>query len=213
MMTDKKDALLNDKTIAKVVNELFKKDDVIEEDENDGIGKYAEVRYLDPKTTKFEHTAGGFISMRIGDDEFYARVNLHRSFPFSRDREYISVRFTTYSGEGVIKDTEIKEAGIIRNIDDFDPVNRKIIEDELNKRYFVPMIEKIKNIKDEFGYTYWEVTTNSGFKRFTAYDLNNNIVPIGQFRLIVIDVDGNRYEIPDYRTIDEKNIKFIEMWL
>ena len=177
------------------------------------IGDYVSIRYLDPEKTRFEQTKGGFVSVKIEPDEEYTRVNLHKAFPFTRDREYISVRFISTNELGMVKDSEIKEVGMIRNLDDYSPEQMEIIEKELSRRYFVPVIEKIRNIKEEFGYIYWEVMTNAGSRRFTTHDMNNALIPVGGTRLVLVDVDGNRFEIPDYTKIDDKHRKHIDMWL
>jgi hypothetical protein len=177
------------------------------------IGEISNIRYLDPELTKFENTKGGFISLTIGTDETYQRVNLHKAFPFTKDREYISVRFISTNELGMVKDSEIKEVGMIRKLDDFPADQIELIDKELGRRYFVPVIEKIKTVKEEFGYTYWEVITSAGFRRFTTYDMNNALIPVGGTRLLLVDVDGNRFEIPDYSKIDDKFKKFFEMWL
>lgn len=177
------------------------------------ISEYSGIRFLDPKITKFENTKGGFISLTIEPDETYKRVNLHKAFPFTLDREYISVRFISTDELGMVKDSEIKEVGMIRNLDDFPADQIEIIEKELARRYFVPVIENVKTIKEEFGYTYWEVLSSAGFRRFTTYDMNNALIQVGDARLLLIDVDGNRFEIPDYNKLDDKPKKFLEMWL
>jgi hypothetical protein len=177
------------------------------------IGDYVSIRYLDPEKTRFSQTKGGFVSVRIEPDEEYPRVNLHKAFPFTRDREYISARFISTNELGMVKDSEIKEVGMIRKLDDFPPDQVEIIEKELGRRYFVPMIEKIRNIKEEFGYIYWEVLTSAGSRRFTTHDMNNALIPVGGTRLVLVDVDGNRFEIPDYTKIDDKHRKYIDMWL
>ncbi len=137
-----------------------------------------------------------------GKDEKYDRVGLHRAFPFNYEREYISVRTT-----------EGKEIGMIRNIDDYPANIVEIFLYELDRRYFTPYIQKINSIKEEFGYTYWDVLTDSGPRRFTVQNIHNNLIQISDVRILVLDVDGNRFEIPDSAKLDVKSLKMIERLL
>ena len=172
------------------------------------IENIAKIRYLEPRSSKFSLTEGGFLSLHIENKdkseniENYDRVNFYRAFPFKYAREYISVR--------TIED---KEIGIIKNMDDYPEETIKLFDYELNRRYFTPIIEKINRIKEEFGYSYWDVLTNSGSKRFTVQNIHNNVIQITQIRILVIDVDGNRFEIPDYKKLDLRSLKIVERLL
>ncbi|MDI6617111.1 MAG: DUF1854 domain-containing protein [Clostridiales bacterium] len=167
-------------------------------DEAKGAG---EIRFLKAKDTAFTRTPGGFLALKISNGESYPRVNLFRSFPFSHPKEYISVR-----------DEEDKEIGIIRNIEDFPDDAVKLFEEEFKRRYFAPVIKKINSVKDEFGYSYWDVDTDAGICRFTVQG-RYNVISLGNGRVIISDVDGNRFEIPNYRLLDEKSIKRLEIYL
>ncbi len=204
------------------------------------ISSITEIRYLSPEDAVFAKTEGGFLSLLIikreaetlskeaedkeaegeeesgdtegetkegneendGKDEKYDRVGLHRAFPFNYEREYISVRTT-----------EGKEIGMIRNIDDYPADIVEIFLYELDRRYFTPYIQKINSIKEEFGYTYWDVLTDSGPRRFTVQNIHNNLIQISDVRILVLDVDGNRFEIPDSAKLDVKSLKMIERLL
>lgn len=163
-----------------------------------GLEGYVEIRYLSPETAVFERTAGGFLSLTLGDER-YSRVFLYRSFPFTLSDEYISVR-----------DKEGKEIGLIRRIGDFPAEAQALITEELERRYFTPVITKIRNVKEEFGYTYWDVETDSGPRRFTVKESHHNIVLLGPEHLLIVDVDGNRFEIPDCTALDSQSRRFID---
>jgi hypothetical protein len=164
--------------------------------------EYTAIKYLKPSNAVFTRTAGGFLSLRTGDGEEHARVNLHRAFPFSEAYEYISVR-----------DTEGKEIGIIRSLNDFPKEVVKLLEEDMNRRYFAPVITKINSLKEEFGYSYWDVQTDAGPCRFTVRNGSSSFINITEVRIMVVDVDGNRFEITYYRELDEKSIKKLEILL
>ena len=87
---------------------------------------------------------------------------------------------------------------------------------ELRLHYFVPVIQQIYNIKDEFGFLYWTVETERGKKEFTMRDsiigrssvcrlgMSDNgqpyIVPLsfgydGRFLYVHAAVDGRKVDI------------------
>lgn len=165
-----------------------------------GLAEFTDIRYLDPRDIKLNKTAGGFISLDIGNSESYERVNLFRSFPFSNINEYISVR-----------EPEGKEIGIIRTILSFSKEAKAIIIEELDRRYFLPKIEKINTIKEEFGYIYLDTNTDAGPRHFTIKKEQNSVINIEDNKVLLFDIDGNRFEIPDYTMLDSKSYKMIEL--
>lgn len=167
-----------------------------------GLSGFAELKYIEPGQSKFTLTPGGFLSLSIGPDEKYPRVNLYRAFPFTHPREYISVR-----------DTEGKEIGIIESIDTFSTEAVEFIEKELDRRYFKPVITSITSIKEEFGYLYWTAQTDAGTRRFTTRGPHESLIRLTDTRILLVDVDGNRYEIIDCESMDEKSLKILSLYL
>lgn len=174
----------------------------MEEKKETGLEQFADIRFLDAADCEFSKTEGGFLALKLSEEEQYPRVSLMKAFPFTRERGYISIR-----------NVEGKEIGMIRDMDAFPPEVVEMMEYEIHRRYFSPVITSIRSIKDEFGYCYWDVVTEAGPCRFTSRSGHNNIVAITEQRLMVIDVDGNRFEIPDYSTLDAKSMRIIETYL
>ena len=158
--------------------------------------------YLDPDRAVFSKTAGGFLSLKIGRKKPYPRVNLYRSFPLSRPHDLISVR-----------DAEDHEIALIESLQDFPASAIRLIEEELDRRYFAPVIRNLISLKEEFGYTYWDTQTDAGPCRFTVKSGENSVTPLGESTLLIVDVDGNRFEFPDFHKADAKSMKLIEAML
>lgn len=157
-----------------------------------------DIHYLDPDTARFSRTPGGFVQLTVGEVT-YPRVALFRTFPFSYKEEYISVR-----------DMEGKEIGMIRDFSAFPPDCVAAFRDELARRYFAPVVTRINNLKEEFGFAYWEVETDSGPRRFTVRDMQQNLLLVGPSHILIVDVDGNRFDIPDYTKLDSSSRKIID---
>ena len=130
------------------------------------------------------------------------RVTLRRAFPFDTLWEFISV----------LNEDE-DELGIVRDLDLFEEDERKILREELERRYYSPKILKILSFKERYGFSYWRVETAEGEMRFTLHDTYKNLVHISEKRVILLDVDGNRFEIPDVTALDRKSYRKIELYL
>lgn len=164
----------------------------------DALAEYADIRFLQPEECRFRVTPGGFLALDCGEAH-YSVVSAYRSFPLTLGDRYISIR-----------DDKEKEIGIIADLAQFTPGQAALVRAELERRYFTPIIERVIKLKEEFGYIYWEVETDRGPRRFTTRGYHDSIVPVSDVRVLILDVDGNRFEIPDYRALDPKSAKQVE---
>lgn len=167
----------------------------------------ANVRYLTSKDIKFYETKGGLLGAVL-DGRDVGRVDILRLFPLHLKDKYLSVRRQADSHRD--RNTEL---GILEDITTFAKDEQALIDKELEKRYFVPEITKVKNAKEEFGHTYWETETTAGDRNFTTFDMASSLVRINENSVMLIDVDGSRYLIPDLKKADDKAMKMLDIWL
>lgn len=161
------------------------------------------LRYIRKDNAEFKRTDGGFVSVRIGE-EFYPRVQVVRMFPFSDPEKYISIR---------TPDEHSKEIGIIEDMKDVTKETAQMLTEQLNLRYFTPIIKKIVNIKEEYGYAYFEVVTDRGACRFTINMGGHAVVHLSETRILISDIDENRFEIPDIMKLSAKELKKLDLFL
>ena len=98
-------------------------------------------------------------------------------------------------------------------IDDPDTLtgeSRAAVEDELKRRYLTSTVKRILGAKVEFGATYWHVLTERGERDFVTQSLQENAQWLGDHHLLLIDVDGNRFEIQDTTALDIESQHTIE---
>ncbi|MBQ9784031.1 MAG: DUF1854 domain-containing protein [Clostridia bacterium] len=155
--------------------------------------------WLTPENATF-FMKNQFLYVRYAEKE--ERVSLCRQFPFELEWEFISVM-----------NEEQEEIGIIRNVSLFEGNGAELLTDELKRRYYAPVIERIVSVKERYGFSYWKVHTPAGQVSFTLHDTYRSIIHAGQTRLILLDVNGNRFEIPDTSALDRKSHKKIELYL
>ncbi len=141
-----------------------------------------------------------FLYLSHGETEH--RAFLCRIFPFECEWDFISV----LNEEG-------DELGIIKHLDDFDADTKALLHQELQRRYYAPLILSVLSVKERYGFSYWKVKTAEGEVNFTLHDTFRSIIHAGPRRLIMLDVNGNRFEIADTSALDRKSYKKIELYL
>lgn len=162
-----------------------------------------EITRLTPENAVFNLEPGGFMSMKLGE-EYYSRVAFFRAFPFSDPGKYISVREF---------EQKAKEIGMIVDINDFGGDIKENICKQINIRYFTPQILQIYNVKDEYGYAYFDVNTDKGPCKFTISIRDGGVIRLGETRLLINDIDGNRFEIKDFTKLSIKEQRKIDLYI
>ena len=171
---------------------------------DNAINEITTVRYISDDELVLNKTQGGFLSLTLGD-KTYKRMMLQRAFPLSKPTQYISVR-------EIREDREPgEEIGVIEDIDALSPEKKAIVEEELAVRYFTPQILQITKLKDERGFVYMEVVTTSGPRKITANNNSSSFIRLSAVRVLIVDVDGNRFDIPDMTKLDKKSIRNLEV--
>jgi hypothetical protein len=163
------------------------------------LSEAAMIHYISPDNTIFTKTEGHMLSVRVNGEE-HPEVYLHCSFPHTNRRIFISVRTI-----------ENKEVGIIKSLDDFPEDVVNLLEEQIEIRYFAPQITKVIKIHEEFGYSYWETETTAGVCRFTVRSGGSNVKVVSGNKLLIMDVDGNRFIIEDVSKLSDKEYRMVEM--
>lgn len=126
-------------------------------------------------------------------------IKPRRLFTISRPRSYIQL---LYKND--------REVGVLRDMDSLDPQSERALQEALDKFYVIPKIIEIKDIYEEYGVTRWDVVTDRGHRIFEVQSRNTDIHLLDNGRVLIRDVDNNRYEIPDYRELSKESYKLLE---
>ncbi len=140
--------------------------------------------------------------LHIKTEGYEGRAFLCRQFPFELEWEFISVI-----------NEEKEEVGIIRRLSLFEGEAESLLREELLRRYYAPVIDRIYSVKERYGFSYWKVHTAEGNVSFTLHDTYRSLIHASQTHIILLDVNGNRFEIPDTDALDRKSHKKIELYL
>lgn len=159
------------------------------------------IEFLSPESCDFSFNENGFLIFTY-KGENKGRVKLIRTYPYTLEDEYICVH-----------DLNDKEFGIVRNLNDLDDNSAECAKKELKNRYYCPTVATVKSVKERMGNFYFETIIDNKKKNFTVRDITKNLRFAGEKSLLIFDVDGNRYIIPDFEKIEEKSKRLLEPYL
>ena len=167
---------------------------------------------LNQENAIFTRSEGNLISLKVtqpdGTVEEFERVVPVRAFPITDPDEFISVKEPDSREKG--KGAEI---GLIRKMSDFDEGTQALLREELDRRYFTPVIKKLTGVKEKFGYFYWDAETSAGKISFVMTNITSNIRTLEDGRVFIHDIDGNCFQIPDPSKLDKASLKKIEIYM
>ena len=161
------------------------------------------LKFITPENAKFSRTEGGFVALSFEGKE-YNRIGVYLTFPLTNPDEYISIREA---------DEKAKEIGVIAKLDSLEKDQADMIREQIKLRYFMPSITKVIDVKDEYGYAYWNVLTSFGACRFTTGMGGDSVVALSDARILITDIDGNRYEIADFNTLSPAEKKKLDIFI
>lgn len=175
-----------------------------------------EMHFLTGENARFRRTEGGFVALTVkeaGEEKHseteagtreYDRVGVYLTFPLTNPEEFISIREA---------DEKAKEIGMVEKLSSLPKDQQEMLREQIKLRYFMPVITKVLDIKDEYGYAYWNVATTFGACRFTTQISGNAVIHLSDSRLLVTDIDGNRYEIPDLYRLGVMERKKLDLFI
>ena len=154
---------------------------------------------LDPSRLRLFRDSTGRLRLTIEGDRSFLEAKVVRTFPLSDPQHYIGF----LNG----KDTVI---GLVVEPEGLDEETRRTVEEELRRRYFVPMIVRVYEAKEEFGSVYCDVETDHGRRQFVAHAIRDTLEELGDGQLLLTDVDGNRYRIKHWQRLDARSRRLLE---
>jgi hypothetical protein len=89
---------------------------------------------------------------------------------------------------------------------------QQLLSEELARREFVPIIERIVRVSGSSEPCEWQVVTDRGPTRFVLKS-EEDVRRIGDHQILIIDAHGTRYQIPDLNTVDTKTRRIIEWYV
>jgi hypothetical protein len=100
-----------------------------------------------------------------------------------------------------LMDEKGKPVHMVESLAALDPDSRDLLTRELEQIYFLPKITRIREVVEEYGVLRLQVDTDRGPRAFEIRTREHiRFLPDG--RILLRDLDGNRYEIPCVHDLD-----------
>lgn len=139
-----------------------------------------------------------FCDVEFFSGEKFTDLEPRRLFPVSGLSQYIT--FLDENGE---------EQFILRNIENMEDSQRKLLLDCLGEYYRIPKITRLISRSEKHKIWLWNVETDKGEYTF---EIINHIQSMRMFydkRILIKDGNDNRYEIPNIYEMDKRSQKLI----
>jgi hypothetical protein len=153
---------------------------------------------LNPSDLKLFYHPKDRLRMSVADATSYPTVKPVWSAPLSRPNAYLSL----LNGKG-------EEITTIADPNELPGDSLTAVKEELRRRYLTATVTAINSAKFEYGATYWHVETDRGPREFVTQSLQENALWLSATHLLLLDVDANRFEIPDTESLDARSRAFI----
>ena len=155
------------------------------------------VRRLTPATTKLFEGAFSLLHCAV-TGEMYRGVFAVLMFPIRYPDRYISLRYT---GD---KD-KVHEIGIIEDLRAFPTETQALIRAVLKKQYHEHIIQRVYEVREEFGLLFFAVETQRGRQEFMMPWRHDRAEDFGAGGKVLLDVNDNRFIVPDVLALPAKD--------
>ena len=153
----------------------------------------------DPKSLKLFYEPKDRLRLTVGEEKSYHTVKPAWAAPLSRPNQYLAL----LDGKG-------NEIVTLPDPEALPPDSLAAAKEELRRRYLTATVRAVAHAKQEFGATYWSVQTDRGDRDFVTQNLQENAIWLSSTHLLLLDVDGNRFEITDTQALDAVSRRYIE---
>jgi ATP-binding cassette, subfamily B, bacterial len=148
-----------------------------------------QIRFLTPENCRIHLGNLGALHVTVKSEGIYGGIYTAYAFPVAYPNGYISIVQT--AGD---QDTEV---GVIRDLAEFPERDAALVREALARRYFIHTVTRLLSIEMKYNMLFLEVSTDKGDLSFFMRWAQDRAVDFGQNGKVLIDVDDNRYLIPD----------------
>ena len=142
----------------------------------------------------------GVLRCTIEGQKTVLRAKVVRAFAISEETRWINVL-----------DAKNKEVCLIENPEHLDPDSHRLLAEELNRFYRVAIIERIAAIVQEYRTMFWYVVTDRGPRDFVVKWSADTVQWRTSNELLLVDIDTNRFRIPDVTKLDKPSHKQLDV--
>jgi hypothetical protein len=150
---------------------------------------------------RLHHDALGRLVLTEAGGREHVDVEPARAFPISDPENRISIR-----------DSHGHELRWIESLSDLPADVRSVLETDLRRREFIPIVKRIIHMTAFTEPSEWDVETDRGRTQFLLGN-EDDVHRLDGHRAIIIDTHGIRFLIPDIRALDAHSRRILERYL
>ena len=113
---------------------------------------------------------------------------------------------TDPDGMIAIIDARKRCVGEVASLMELSAGSRAVARLELERRYCIAVILRVESTLVDFGSRYWQVVTDRGARRFLVRDPQRSVLRLPPDRVMLRDVQGNRFLIPSLSALDAASL-------
>jgi hypothetical protein len=155
--------------------------------------------YVDPADLRIFRDESNNVCAEVRGRGEWKKVAFKLAFPYSDPDRFVSIQ---HEGEQV---------GILRDVTGLEDESQQVLRDALAKRYHVPEIVSILDVRDGKSAAVWTVETERGTRTLMVRD-RHNFRRVKGGDTIIIDVDGNRFRLSSDRRLDPESQKLLDLY-
>lgn len=163
-------------------------------------------RWLMPEHARIHLGNHNALHVTVTNERIYSGVFALRCMPVRDPNRYISLRYHD-------SENREQEIGLIRNLNDWPGEARQLIEAALSRRYLLHVVQRIASIKQFHNYLEFEVETDHGLMKFIMRYTGSAAIDYGATGKLLIDVEENRFVIPDVSQLASKERAMFERYV
>lgn len=156
-----------------------------------------DITFFAPSDLRFFNEPAGDVRTRltVRGEVSYIDVRLANALPLSDPDRYLAIR-----------DGQDQDIGVVVDWLSLDPDSVSVVRAALGRSYLLPKILKVNKVTDRYGIVLWDVLTDRGAKKYVVRNIRDNSVALSSTRVLMTDVDGDRFEFPDIRTYGQQSL-------
>ncbi len=158
--------------------------------------------YIDRDSARFTRKGITLVDMELPDGRKFENLEPRRLFPMTDQDRYITL----------LDDTGVEQA-VIRDVNTLPEDQKALINDCLEEYYLIPKITKITDYIERFDSLTLFTETDRGLAKIEIRILIHGLKMLTDTRVLIRDINDNRYEIPDVRRLDRRSLQILGRYM
>lgn len=151
---------------------------------------------IDPTRVRLFRGPRGVLRCTVEGEKSVLRAKVVRAFPVSERSRWINVL-----------DGKNKEVCLIEDPSQLDFESARLVAEELERFYRISDVLQIYSIKQEYRTLFWDVETERGRRDFVVKWSSDTVFWRDTNELLLVDIDTNRFRIPNVTRLDPQSQK------